>query len=256
MYSTLIIASNEGLLNIVINRPDKLNALNTTVLEELKEVVQKFRNDPTLKGAIITGAGEKSFVAGADIGGFLQAERSQGEELARKGQEIFSMIEETEKPILAAVNGYALGGGCELAMSCHFRYASENARFGQPEINLGIIPGYGGTQRLPKLIGRGRALEMMLRGDAIDAGEAYRIGLANKVLAAEKLMEEAEATMRLIISKPAPAIAALIRATNAGFEDKGYGFEQEAKSFAKAFSTDEMLEGVTAFLEKRKPNFK
>jgi enoyl-CoA hydratase len=256
MYSTLIIASNEGLLNIVVNRPDKLNALNTTVLEELKKVVQLLRDDPALKGAIITGAGEKSFVAGADIAGFLQVDRSKGEELAKRGQEIFSMIEKTEKPILAAVNGYALGGGCELAMSCHFRYAAENARFGQPEINLGIIPGYGGTQRLPKLIGKGRGLEMMMRGDSIDAAEAYRIGLVNKVLPAEKLMQEAEATMRLIISKPSPAIAALIRATNAGFEDNGLGFDQEAKAFAKAFSTDEMVEGVTAFLEKRKPNFK
>ncbi|MEY3920355.1 MAG: hypothetical protein RL634_116, partial [Bacteroidota bacterium] len=172
MYSTIITEQHEGLLKIIINRPDKLNALSETVLAELKEIILDLRKDSTLKGALITGAGEKSFVAGADISGFLKAGRNEGEQLAKHGQDIFSLIEKTQKPIMAAVNGFALGGGCELAMSCHLRYASATAKFGQPEINLGIIPGYGGTQRLTRLIGKGRAMEMMMKGDMIDAQEA------------------------------------------------------------------------------------
>lgn len=256
MYSTLITSQNEGLLKITINRPEKLNALNTTVLKELEQIILAFRNNDELKGAIITGAGEKSFVAGADISGFLKAERTQGAALARAGQQIFNLIETTEKPIMAAVNGFALGGGCELAMSCHFRYASENAKFGQPEINLGIIPGYGGTQRLSRLIGKGRAMELMMKGDMIDAQEAYRIGLVNKVVSQNELMHEAENTMRLIISKPLSALSALIQATNAANDDTKAGYEKEADAFGKAFASDDMIEGVTAFLEKRKPNFK
>lgn len=256
MNSTIITEQRQGLLNIIINRPDKLNALNETVLSELKEIIIQFRKDSTLKGAIIKGAGEKSFVAGADISGFLKAGRNEGAQLSKHGQDIFSMIEETPKPIMAAIHGYALGGGCELAMSCHFRYASENAKFGQPEINLGIIPGYGGTQRLTRLIGKGRAMELMMKGDMIDAQEAYRIGLVNKVLPADKLMEEAENTMHFILTKPQPALAALIEATNAAHDDTGEGFKKEAEAFSKAFASEEMVEGVTAFLEKRKPNFK
>ena len=256
MYSTILTEQHEGLLKLIINRPDKLNALNETVLSELKEVIIQFRHDSTCKGAMITGAGEKSFVAGADIGGFLKADRNEGARLAKIGQEIFSLIEETQKPIMAAVNGFALGGGCELAMSCHFRYASEQAKFGQPEINLGIIPGYGGTQRLTRLIGKGRAMELMMKGDMIDAQEAYRIGLVNKVLPADQLMKEAENTMRFILTKPQPALAALIEATNAAHDDTGKGFDKEAEAFSRAFASEEMVEGVTAFLEKRKPNFK
>lgn len=256
MYSTIITERHEGLLKIIINRPDKLNALNETVLSELKEIILHLRKDSTLKGAIITGAGEKSFVAGADISGFLKAGRNEGERLAKHGQDIFSLIEETPKPIMAAINGYALGGGCELAMSCHFRYASENAKFGQPEINLGIIPGYGGTQRLTRLIGKGRAMELMMKGDMIDAQEAFRIGLVNKIVPADKLMGEAENTMRIILTKPQPALAALIEATNAAHDDTSEGFKNEAEAFSRAFASEEMVEGVTAFLEKRKPNFK
>lgn len=256
MYSTIITEQHEGLLKIIINRPDKLNALSETVLAELKEIILQFRQDSTLRGAIVTGAGEKSFVAGADISGFLKAGRNQGAQLAQHGQDIFSLIEKTQKPIMAAVNGFALGGGCELAMSCHFRYASEHAKFGQPEINLGIIPGYGGTQRLTRLIGKGRAMEMMMKGDMIDAQEAYRIGLVNKVVMAEKLMAESENTMRVILSKPQPALAALIEATNAANDNTIEGFKIEAEAFSRAFASDEMIEGVTAFLEKRKPNFK
>lgn len=256
MYSTIITEEKEGLLKIIINRPEKLNALNEEVLHELREIILQFSDTLSLRAAIITGAGEKSFVAGADISGFLKAEKHAGEELATVGQEIFMLIEQTTKPIMAVVNGFALGGGCELAMSCHFRYASEQAKFGQPEINLGIIPGYGGTQRLTKLIGKGRAMELMMRGDMIDAQEAFRIGLVNKVVPQETLMRAAEETMRVIISKPRPALAALIEATNAASDRSIEGYQIEAKAFGKAFASDEMIEGVTAFLEKRKPNFK
>ena len=256
MYSTIITEEKEGLLKIIINRPEKLNALNEQVLNELRDIILQFRDTVSMRAAIITGAGEKSFVAGADISGFLKAEKQAGEQLAIIGQEIFMLIEETTKPIMAVVNGFALGGGCELAMSCHFRYASEQAKFGQPEINLGIIPGYGGTQRLTKLIGKGRAMELMMRGDMIDALEAFRIGLVNKVLPQNTLMQAAEETMRVIMSKPRPALAALIEATNAASDRSIEGYQIEANAFGKAFASDEMIEGVTAFLEKRKPNFK
>ena len=245
MYSTIITEEKEGLLKIIINRPEKLNALNEQVLNELREIILQFRDTLSLRAAIITGAGEKSFVAGADISGFLKAEKQAGEQLATVGQEIFMLIEETTKPIMAVVNGFALGGGCELAMSCHFRYASDQAKFGQPEINLGIIPGYGGTQRLTKLIGKGRAMELMMRGDMIDALEAFRIGLVNKVLPQNTLMQAAEETMRVIMSKPRPALAALIEATNAASDRSIEGYQIEAKAFGKAFATDEMIEGVT-----------
>ncbi|MFM8587872.1 MAG: enoyl-CoA hydratase/isomerase family protein [Bacteroidota bacterium] len=256
MYSTILTEAKNGLLKIIINRPEKLNALNEVVLAELKIIVESLKQDASIKGAIITGAGEKSFVAGADIGGFLQVDKNQGASLAAHGQSIFSMIENSGKPIMAAVNGFALGGGCELAMACHFRYASAQAKFGQPEINLGIIPGYGGTQRLTRLIGKGRAMEWMMRGDMVDAQEAYRIGLINKVIAHDQLMEEAEATMQLIITKPQPALEALIKATNAAEDGTKEGYETEAQSFGRAFASENMREGVTAFLEKRKPNFK
>lgn len=256
MYSTILTEAKNGLLKITINRPEKLNALNDVVLSELKMVVESIQEDPSIKGAIITGAGEKSFVAGADIGGFLQVDKNQGAALAAHGQSIFSMIEHSSKPIMAAVNGFALGGGCELAMACHFRYASTQAKFGQPEINLGIIPGYGGTQRLTRLIGKGRAMEWMMRGDMMDAQEAYRIGLVNQIIAHDQLIVEAEATMQLIISKPQPALGALIKATNAAEDGTKDGYETEAQSFGLAFASENMREGVTAFLEKRKPNFK
>lgn len=256
MYSTILTEAKNGLLKITINRPEKLNALNDVVLSELKMVVESIQEDSSIKGAIITGAGEKSFVAGADIGGFLQVDKNQGAALAAHGQSIFSMIEHSSKPIMAAVNGFALGGGCELAMACHFRYASTQAKFGQPEINLGIIPGYGGTQRLTRLIGKGRAMEWMMRGDMMDAQEAYRIGLVNQIIAHDQLIVEAEATMQLIISKPQPALGALIKATNAAEDGTKDGYETEAQSFGLAFASENMREGVTAFLEKRKPNFK
>lgn len=246
---------HDGIMTITINRPDKLNALNDEVLGLLADALEELGKNDNVKAAIITGAGEKAFVAGADIAGFLQAPSTDGYELAKKGQTVFQKIEHHSKPIMAAVNGFALGGGCELAMSCHFRIASENARFGQPEINLGIIPGYGGTQRLPRLIGKGRAMEMMMTGEHISAEEAYRIGLVNQVCKQEELLNIACAKAQLIISKPSRALKNIIAAANASDGEPSTGFEAEARLFGDCFASDDMKEGVTAFLEKRKPHF-
>ena len=246
----------DGLMIITVNRPEKLNALNNEVLSEIEKAIDLVNSHSEIRGAIITGAGEKAFVAGADIGEFLEVPNELGIELSKKGQSIFSKIEESKKPIIAAVNGYALGGGCELALSCHFRIASEQAKFGQPEINLGIIPGYGGTQRLPRLIGKGRAMEMMMTGELMNAEEAYRVGLINMICKPDELLQTAEIKMRAIVSKPKFALEQLIKSTNASDRDQGIGYQTEADSFGKCFSSDEKTEGVSAFLEKRKPNFK
>ncbi len=245
-----------GLMTITINRPEKLNALKKEVRERIHEPIAALHPNTTLYGAIITGSGEKAFVAGADIGSFLKHDRSKGHELAAYGQKIFAEIEQSSKPVIAAVNGFALGGGCELAMSCHFRIASEHAKFGQPEINLGIIPGYGGTQRLPRLIGKGKAMEMMMTGEMIDAQEALRLGLVNQVCAPETLMPTAMEKMRMIISKPSLALEQIIKSVNASDAAPEAGYATEAACFGKSFASEEMTEGVTAFVEKRKPDFK
>lgn len=252
----ILTEKRDTVLLITINRPEKLNALNSEVLDALDSTIDSLLADQTLKGAIITGAGEKAFVAGADISGFLKGDRNSGAVFAEKGQQLFSKIENASKPIIAAVNGFALGGGCELAMCCHFRLASENAKFGQPEINLGIIPGYGGTQRLTRLVGKGRAMELMMTGENIDAQEAYRIGLVNHVCKQEDLLELAGTKMKTITSKSSIALAQLIEATNAADGDAATGMKKEATCFGKSFASDDMVEGVTAFLEKRKANFK
>jgi enoyl-CoA hydratase len=254
--NSILVAKKESILWITINRPEKLNALNSTVLDLLRNSIHELQVDDSLRGAIITGAGEKAFVAGADISSFLNGDRNSGETFASLGQTLFSSIEHSPKPILAAVNGFALGGGCELAMSCHFRIASDNARFGQPEVNLGIIPGYGGTQRLPRLVGKGRALEMMLTGENIDAHEAHRIGLVNQVCTQEDLLTIAETKMKTITSKSKIAVAQIIAATNAADGDPEQGMKKEAACFGVSFASEDMVEGVTAFLEKRKANFK
>lgn len=246
----------DGLMIITVNRPEKLNALNNEVLSKIEKAIDFVNSHSEIRGAIITGAGEKAFVAGADIGEFLEVPNELGIELSKKGQSIFSKIEGSKKPIIAAVNGYALGGGCELALSCHFRIASEQAKFGQPEINLGIIPGYGGTQRLPRLIGKGRAMEMMMTGELMNAEEAYRVGLINMICKPEELLRTAEVKMRTILSKPKIALEQLIKSTNASDGDQEIGYQTEASSFGQCFSSDEKTEGVSAFLEKRKPNFK
>ena len=253
-YETLLTDLDQGILTVTVNRPDKLNALNRSVLADLDRLMDRVQTDPDIKAVLLTGAGPKAFVAGADISEFLQAGPDEGAALAKRGQDLFFRIERSPKPIIAAVNGFALGGGCELAMSCHFRLASENARFGQPEVNLGIIPGYGGTQRLPRLIGPGRAMELILTGGMIDASEALRIGLVNHVTTPEALLETARGIIQTILTRSPVAIGQAIAAVNAATQgDDGYAVEVE--KFRGCCGTEDMKEGVTAFLEKRKPVF-
>jgi len=256
MYSTLLTVLENNIFTITINRPDKLNALNKTVIEELSSAIDEVISNKEIKSAIITGAGPKAFVAGADISEFLSLDANGGKALAQKGQDmVFTKIENCPKPIVAAVNGFALGGGCELAMCCHFRLANENAKFGQPEVNLGLIPGYGGTQRLVQLIGKGKALELLMSGNMIDANEAKQIGLVNQVTTPETLLEQTTKILSIINSKAPLAVAACIKAANAVYDENKNGFEVEVEEFGKCFSTEDMKEGVAAFLEKRKANF-
>lgn len=255
MYQTLLASLENGIYTITINRADKLNALNRDVMKDLDAAVKEIEKNPDIRAAIITGSGQKAFVAGADISEFVGLSNKEGAKLARTGQEIFFRIENCIKPVVAAVNGFALGGGCELAMACHFRIASENAKFGQPEVNLGLIPGYGGTQRLVQLIGKGRALEMMLSGSLIDASAALHFGLVNQVVPQEALLPRTRATLEVIITKAPIAISSCIKAANAVFSSEN-GYETELKAFGDCFDTDDMKEGAAAFLEKRKPVFK
>ena len=256
MYSTLLTVLENNIFSITINRPDKLNALNKTVIEELSSAIDEVISNKEIKSAIITGAGPKAFVAGADISEFLSLDANGGKALAQKGQDmVFTKIENCPKPIVAAVNGFALGGGCELAMCCHFRLANENAKFGQPEVNLGLIPGYGGTQRLVQLIGKGKALELLMSGNMIDANEAKQIGLVNQVTTPETLLEQTTKILSIINSKAPLAVAACIKAANAVYDESKNGFEVEVEEFGKCFATEDMKEGVAAFLEKRKANF-
>ena len=252
-YSTLLASLENGIFTVTINRPDKLNALNKDVMNDLNEVVNEIESNAEIKSAIITGAGQKAFVAGADISEFVGLSKEEGEALAKKGQDIFFRIENSSKPIVAAVNGFALGGGCELSMACHFRIASENAKFGQPEVNLGLIPGYGGTQRLVHLIGKGRALEFLLSGNMMDVSTALQNGLVNYVVPQDELLNKAKAILEVINTKAPLAISHCIKAANAAFTDKGYTTEIEA--FGECFATEDMKEGTAAFLEKRKPAF-
>jgi len=253
-FTTIKTDLQENILTLTINRPDKLNALNQTVLNELNAAMDQVYSDKNIKAVIITGAGEKAFVAGADISEFVSVADSEGAMLSKKGQDIFFKIENCPKPVVAAVNGFALGGGCELAMSCHFRLASNNAKFGQPEVNLGLIPGYGGTQRLTMLVGKGKAMELMMTGNMIGADEAKSVGLVNYVESAENLIPKTKEILKTILSKSPIAIAKVIEAVN--FYFKKEGFEEEAKLFGKVFMSEDKKEGTTAFLEKRKPVFK
>jgi enoyl-CoA hydratase len=257
MYTTILTSLESGISTIIVNRPDKLNALNKTVIEELSAAVDEVINNKEIKSAIITGAGLKAFVAGADISEFLSLDAVGGKGLAQKGQEmVFNKIENCPKPVVAAVNGFALGGGCELAMACHFRIASENAKFGQPEVNLGLIPGYGGTQRLVQLIGKGKALELLMSAHMIDANEAKQLGLVNYVTTPETLMDHVKQILSIINNKAPLAVAACIKAVNAVFDETKDGYKTEIEEFAKCFATEDMKEGAAAFLEKRKAVFK
>ncbi len=256
MYSTLITSLENNILTITINRADKLNAINKDVMTDLDNVINDVYINKEIRSVIITGSGSKAFVAGADISEFTGLTVEEGRSLAKRGGDIFCKIENSPKPIIAAVNGFALGGGCELAMACHFRIASDNAKFGQPEVNLGLIPGYGGTQRLAQLIGKGRALELLLAGYMLDAQTALQYGLVNHVLPLEELLPKCKEILSVINSKAPLAIAKIIEATNAVNNEKKDGYAIELDGFAACFATDDMKEGASAFLEKRKPTFR
>jgi len=253
-----ILADQKGrILYITINREAKLNALNRDTLDELHAALKAAFADATIGGIIITGAGPKAFVAGADIAEFAHFDAVEGRHLSKKGhEEVFDFIEQAPKPVIAAVNGFALGGGLELAMACHIRVASDNAKMGLPEVTLGLIPGYGGTQRLTALVGKGKAFELIMTADMITAADALQFGLVNHVVAQDALMAKAEEVMEKILLRSPVAIAAAIKAVNAASTDGVNGFEKEIEAFGKSFATEDFKEGVSAFLQKRKPEFK
>ena len=256
-YENLLTERDEAVLVVTINRPKVLNALNAATLAELAQVLEEARTDDTIRALVVTGTGDRAFVAGADINELAVQTPVGGREHARSGQALFDQLERLGKPVVAAVNGFALGGGCELAMACTIRLASDTAKFGQPEINLGLIPGYAGSQRLPRLVGRGRALQLLLTGEQISAEEAFRIGLVNRVVPAAQLVDEARALARALASKAPVAARYILEAVHGGldmtFEDAE---DYEATLFGLVSTTEDMREGTRAFLEKRKPEFK
>ena len=256
-FDNLLIERDGAVAVVTVNRPKVLNALNTQTLDELRRAILDLKHDAGVRAVVLTGSGEKSFVAGADINELATQTPTTGREHAIAGQHVLDLIEHLGKPVIAAINGYALGGGCELAMACTLRLASETAKLGQPEINLGLIPGYAGTQRLARIVGRGRALELLLTGDQITAHEAYRLGLVNRVVAAADLLPEARKLAALLAAKAPVAIRYILDAVHKGLE---MPFPQaqifEATLFGLVASTDDMREGTQAFLEKRKPEFR
>jgi enoyl-CoA hydratase len=256
-YTTITVSAADRVAVVTINRPDKLNALNAECKSELARLFTSLKSDAAVDAIILTGAGEKAFVAGTDIGELAGLDAASGKSVAEAGQAVFDLIQHLGKPVIAAVNGYALGGGCELALACHIRIAAEHARFGQPEVNLGLIPGYGGTQRLSRLVGTGKAMEMILTGNPIDAREAWRIGLVNAVVPQGELLSTAEAMARTIITKGQLAVRMSMKAINASLElPLSEGLKVEAGVFGESCSTADAQEGISAFLEKRKPAFK
>jgi enoyl-CoA hydratase len=253
----LVLERDGAVALVTVNRPDKLNALNAALLDELEHTIGELHADDRTRAVVVTGAGVKAFVAGADIAELAGLDALTGRATARRGQRIFRALELLPKPVIAAVNGFALGGGCELALACHIRLASENASFGLPEVGLGVIPGYGGTQRLARLVGRGRALEMVLTGQRIGADEALRIGLVNRVVPQEKLLEAARGLTATILDKGPVAVGAAVEAIQRGIDmplDEALAFE--ACLFGVVCGTEDMREGMAAFLEKRKPEFR
>ena len=256
MFQNLLIDYNGAIQHIIINRESKLNALNKETLAELHTAIYDAFNNERVGGIIITGAGQKAFVAGADIAEFSSFDSSKGEQLARNGHRlVFNQIENGKKPVIAAINGFALGGGLELALACHIRVASDNAKMGLPEVSLGLIPGYGGTQRLTQLVGKGKAFEMILTGDMINAEDALKWGLVNYVVLQDDLLAKAEEIMSKILSRSPLAIETAISVVNAATQTGVDGYEKEIEGFAKSFDTPDFKEGVSAFLEKRKANF-
>lgn len=256
MYQTIKTELTDGICTITINRPEKLNALNKDVINELGQALEEVYNNTAIQSAIITGEGVKAFVAGADITEFTELDAEGGAALAKAGQDkVFSKIENAPKPIIAAVNGFALGGGCELAMACHFRTASESAKFGQPEVNLGLIPGYGGTQRLVQLIGKGKAMELLITADMIKADEAKTLGLVNHVFTAEELLPKTKEILQKIQTKAPLAVGKIIALVNEAATASTTGLSNEIKAFGESFGTEDKKEGTAAFLEKRAAAF-
>jgi enoyl-CoA hydratase len=254
-YENLLTSIDNGILTITINRPDKLNALNKKTVEEMGVAMKDAKANAEVKAIIITGAGQKSFVAGADIAEFIGRSVEQGKIIAQAGQNIFKEIENCPKPVIAAVNGFALGGGCELSMACHLRVASDNAKFGQPEVNLGLIAGYGGTQRLIQYIGKTKAMELHMTGDMLNAEQALNLGLVNYVVPQDQLIPKCLELLAKIRSKSPRAIMGVINSVNAYFETGVDGFNTEIEEFANCFATEDFKEGTSAFIEKRKANF-
>ena len=255
-YKNIIVGNFEGITTITINRPKKLNALNKETIEELHDAFKEAHSDLDTRVIILTGSGEKAFVAGADISEFANFDVAEGANLSKSGQNIlFDFIENLSTPVIAAVNGFALGGGLELAMACHFRVASDNAKMGLPEVSLGLIPGYGGTQRLPQLVGKGKAMEMIMTARMITAEDALKSGLVNHVVTQEELLPLAKKIASKIMNNSSTAIASAIKAVNANFIEGVNGYQVEIQEFGNCFGTDDFEEGTTAFLEKRKANF-
>ena len=256
-YTNLLYDVEDSIALVIVNRPEKLNPLNIDTIDALDSCFTDVASDPDVKAVIVTGAGEKAFVAGADINQLAELSALGGQEWGLRGQQVFSKIENLTKPVIAAVNGYALGGGLELAMSCHIRIASENAKLGQPEVKLGIVPGYGATQRLPRLVGKGRALEMILTGDPVTAEEAHRIGLVNRVASREELIPAARGIASRILENGPVAVALCLQAVNRGLEmPLDAALAWEASQFGLSCATEDIREGTRAFLEKRKAEFK
>jgi enoyl-CoA hydratase len=256
-YNNILFEKKEGIASVTINRPKVLNALNAETVDELRRVILEIKHDPEVKTVIITGAGDKAFVAGADINELARQTPETGAETARRGQHVLDLIENLGKPVIAAINGFALGGGCELALACTLRIASDNAKLGQPEVKLGIIPGYGGTQRLPRLVGKGIGLELILTGKMISAEEAYRIGLVNKVVPQAELPAAAEALAKEIMANGPIAVRYCIDAVNKGLNmSQEEGLFLEATLFGLTCASEDMKEGTRAFVEKRKADFK
>ncbi len=254
-YKNLTLSVENSILTITINRPDSMNALNPITIDEINRAFQQALDESAVKGIIFTGEGDKAFIAGADIKELTKLNALNGRKFSENGQDVFMAIENSEKPVIAAVNGFALGAGCELAMACHIRIASDQAKFGQPEVKLGIIPGYGGTQRLTRLVGRGKALELMMTGEMIDAQEAKSIGLVNWVVPMGELMKKSEKMMSKILKNGPIAIANVIRSVNSAENCEENGYQTEANGFLNCCSSEDFKEGTSAFIEKRKPDF-